>query len=85
MTDIRTPVRRFILDRLAVDPDSLDFDDDTNLEECGIVDSFATLRLVSFIEHEFHVALEQSDVESGRLLSLARIESLVLDKKRASR
>lgn len=81
MEDIRQTVRKFVLDRIVLNPAGVAFDDDTNLEECGILDSFSTLNLVSFIEDEFRVELEQADLESGRVFSLTSIEGLVLEKK----
>lgn len=81
MEDIRQTVRAFVRERIVLDPAGAAFDDDTNLEECGILDSFSTLNLVTFIEDEFQVELEQADLESGRVCSLTSIEDLVLEKR----
>lgn len=84
MEDIRLTVRTFVLERIVLDPAGAVFDDDTNLEECGVLDSFSTLNLLAFIEDEFQVELEQADLESGRVCSLTSIEDLVLEKRAAA-
>jgi acyl carrier protein len=78
---IRDAVRRFIVRQLIVDQSLVGFDDGDDLEERGIVDSFATADLVCFIEETFDVRVETSDVASGGLRSLAAIEKMVAAKR----
>jgi acyl carrier protein len=83
MSNVRETVRAFVLRQFVVDEGSAAFADDANLEDCGILDSFAILNLASFIEREFHVQLESEDFEAGRLLTLVNIEDLVLNRRGA--
>jgi long-chain acyl-CoA synthetase len=83
MINVREEVRKFVFEHVINDSDQSVFTDDTNLKECGVLDSFSALNLVSFIEDRFDVQLEAADVESGRLFSLNGIEELVRSKRAA--
>ena len=63
-------------------PDSLD--ESTPLITSGILDSLATLDLVAFLETQYGIEFEASEVDASRLGTLADIERLV-DAKRAAR
>lgn len=81
MSHIRETVRRFFVDRFAAEAGQAAITDDMNLKDSGILDSFSTLTLVSFIEDEFKIQLEVADMESGCLFSVNAIEQLVLSRK----
>jgi acyl carrier protein len=81
MSHIREAVRRFVVDRFEAEAGPTAITDDTNLKDSGILDSFSTLTLVSFIEDEFKVQLEVADMESGCLFSVSAIEQLVLSRR----
>jgi methoxymalonate biosynthesis acyl carrier protein len=80
MGTVRDQVRSFVLDNILLEADSPALTDDTDLQQSRILDSLSALRLMTFIEDRFHVQLELEDLESGRLSSLASIESLVLSR-----
>lgn len=81
MDDIRGTVKEFVLNHFSVGEDSSAITDDTNLRESGILDSFSTLDLVSFIEEHFQVRLELADFESDSLYSIENIERLVRSRR----
>jgi len=81
MGDIRATVREFVVENFMSEGDSSSFTDETDLKESGILDSFSTLNLVSFLENQFHIRLEADDVESGNLFSVVRIEKLVQSRR----
>jgi acyl carrier protein len=80
MGTVRDQLRSFVLDNILLEADSPALTDDTDLQQSRILDSLSALRLMTFIEDRFHVQLELEDLESGRLSSLASIESLVLSR-----
>lgn len=81
MDDIRAVVRKFVLDSLVGHEESSELTDDLNLKESGILDSFSTLNLVSFVEDEFRIQIEVADMESGSLFSISSIENLVVARR----
>jgi long-chain acyl-CoA synthetase len=81
METIRQRIRSFIVEDILASADAAGFTDDTNLRECGILDSFSALKLVSFIEDKFEVQLEAEDFEAGKLFAITSLESLVLSKR----
>jgi len=80
MKDIRETVRAFVLENFLPGEDPRNLTDDTELKESGILDSMSTLKLVTFLEAEFNVEFEASDLDPGNLANLKTIEALVLSK-----
>ncbi len=54
---------------------------DTDLFEAGLVDSYGFVDLVSFIEGTFGITLDEDDLESPEMATLAGIERLIRHKK----
>jgi acyl carrier protein len=52
----------------------------TELIQSGILDSLATLELVSFLESRYGIELEAHDVDASNLGTLADIDRLVRSK-----
>lgn len=80
MNDIRAAVRRFIIQSVLVSDEAIAIQDDTPLNEGGLLDSLATMNLVTFLEGEFAVEIQPEDLESGRLSSLISIEQLIRER-----
>ena len=57
--------------------DSRGFDDDTDLQETGILDSFSTLALVAFIDEQFGVALDPAEINAETFKSVHTIADLI--------
>jgi acyl carrier protein len=77
---IKSTIKRFILDEFLPGerPDALT--DQTPLVAEGVLDSLATLRLVSFLEKEFKIALAPHEVDAEYLNTLPTIAALVRSK-----
>ncbi len=80
MDDIIGPVRQYILDTFLKGEDPSALRNDTPLISGGILDSLATLELVSFIEQRFGIQLEAHEVDADRLDTLTAIAALVQGK-----
>ncbi len=78
--NVRDAVRAFILENFLQGEDPSNLTDDTELKESGILDSMATLKLVTFLEDSFKVELEANDLTPANLETLASIERLVNSK-----
>lgn len=78
--NVREPVRQFILKNFLPGENPGNLTESTELKDSGILDSLATLKLVSFLEETFKVEFEANDLEPGNLSSIADIERLVRSK-----
>ncbi len=56
---------------------------DQPLVSSGLLDSVATLKVVLFLEQEFEIAVDSSDIIDGALETLSSMEALVRRKTRA--
>ena len=82
--DVRTGVRRFILDNFLIGEPSEALQDSTLLLTTGIISSLAMLELVAFLETEFAVALRPRDLTPDRLDSVTSIVALVDELRQAA-
>lgn len=66
MSEIANTLRRFILERYLPGESPENLRDDTPLRSTGILDSLATLSLISFIEEEYRIQVEahETDVDN---------------------
>lgn len=84
-TRIKDEVRKYIVQNL-LSGDARDFTDETDLQESAILDSFATLELVQFLESTFEITLGAGQIQTGSFRnvdSIARtIESAMADPAR---
>ncbi len=65
--------------------DERGFDDDTDLQQTGVLDSFSTMSLVAFIDDTFHVQLDPVDINAETFKSVTTIAALVETKVRAEK
>ena len=81
MEGIRDAVRAYILEQFLPGEDPRNLTDDTELKESGILDSLSTLKLISFLEEQYHVEFEANDLAAGNLATITAIERLVRSKQ----
>jgi acyl carrier protein len=79
---ISEPVRQFILREFlpGEKPEALKLD--TPLVTGGILDSIATLKLVSFLEENFSIRLEAHEAGVDHMDTIASISALVASKQK---
>ena len=65
--------------------DDRGFDDDTDLQGTGILDSFSTLSLVAVIDETFKVQLDPVDINAETFKSVSTISELVETKLGATK
>ena len=77
---ITQTLRTYIIETLlpGENPDALT--EATPLVTGGILDSLATLKLVSFLEQRYKIELQAHEVDVDNLNTIARIASLVRSK-----
>jgi acyl carrier protein len=79
---IKSSIKQFILEEFLPGERPEALTDDTPLVAGGVLDSLATLRLVSFLEKQFKVSLAPHEVDAEYLNTLPSIAALVRSKLR---
>lgn len=83
MNDVRERIRQYILTAHLPGESAANLQDDTPLRTSGVLDSMATLALVSFVEKEFSIELEAHETGIESFDTIESIATLV-ESKRAS-
>ena len=79
--DIKTTLKTFILNEYLPGEDPAALTDTTPLMTAGILDSIAVLKVVTFLESEFHITIEPHEAVVENLNTLSDMVHLVLSKK----
>ena len=74
---IRDKVKSYILNEFLRGEDPDELTSDTLLMTTGILDSLATIKLVTYLESEFDIAVEAHEADAENLDTLDRIVALV--------
>ncbi|MCW3804121.1 acyl carrier protein [Plebeiibacterium marinum] len=78
---MKDQIRNFIAETTFNDPSIIK--DDTLIFDEGIFDSMGLLGLINFLESEFNVVAEDSDLQEENFGSVERIVAFVLRKQAA--
>jgi acyl carrier protein len=79
--DIKATVKNFILREFLPGEDPAALTDTTPLMTTGILDSIAVLKVVTFLENQFHITIEPHEAVVENLNTLSDIGRLVMSKK----
>lgn len=79
---IHDTVKTYILEQFLPGEDPNELTDDTPLMTTGILDSLATLKLVTYLEEKFDIAVEAHEADAENLNTLELITDLVARKKK---
>ena len=85
--DAQAEVKKAIYDYIVgtwLSGDGRGLDDDTDLHQLGVLDSFSTLSLISFLEGTFKIQIEPSEINAESLRSIGAIAGLVSQKRAQS-
>lgn len=80
--DICTAVKDFIRKEIAADGSADDIDEKTPLISGGILNSLATLQLVTFLEDTYDVSIKAREVGIDYMDTLTDIAQLVISKQK---
>lgn len=81
--DVKDAVRTFILTTYLPGESAENLRDDTPLQTSGILDSLATMGVVTFLEKEFGIELDVYDVAVERFNRIEDIAASVVRKRNA--
>jgi len=79
LSDISDRIKEFIVTELMFEDSSATLSDDTPLLE-GVIDSLGLMQMISFIEEEFDVAIDDAEVTASNFRTVADIQRLVEQK-----
>jgi acyl carrier protein len=74
-------IKNFIRTELIYD-DEKDFDENTNLIERGIIDSMSLVRLISFLEENYEIQVQDEDIVPENFSSLNKISTFLSDHRK---
>jgi acyl carrier protein len=77
---IKATVKEFILKEFLEGEDPSALTDSTELISSGVLDSLATLKLVTFLENSFNVSVAAHEADADHLNTLNDITKLVTSK-----
>lgn len=83
VTDIEARVRGFIEDNFFFADDIAGFASDASLLEAGVIDSTGVLELVAYIEGEFGIRVNDSDIVPENLDSIGAITAFIVSRQMA--
>lgn len=81
MDDTKNSVRNYIIDEFLPGEDPAALTDSTPLITGGILDSLATLKLVAFLEEQYHIEIQAHEATADYLDTVADIANLIDGKK----
>ena len=80
MSEVADAIKTYILDEFLPGEDPSELTESTPLHSSGILDSIATLNLVSFLERRFEIQIQPHDLDGNSFNTIADIEKLVASK-----
>jgi acyl carrier protein len=80
-TSTANTIRQFILSRYLPGESAENLKDDTPLRSSGILDSLATLSLISFLEEEFKIEVEAHETDIDNFDRIGDIAAFVEQKQ----
>ncbi|HHI78891.1 MAG TPA: acyl carrier protein [Planctomycetes bacterium] len=81
-TDITKEIRAFLEENYLLSDDGSKLDENTSLLDEGIIDSTGVLELITFLEDEFGITVEDDEILPENLDSLAKITAYVERKSK---
>ena len=82
--NMREEIRQYILSEFLPGEKPSNLKDDTPLRTSGVLDSVATLRMVSFVEERYGIEVEAHEAGVDNFDSIAAIEAFVQSKKNSA-
>jgi acyl carrier protein len=79
VSEISERIKGFISTELMFEDNSATLSDDTPLL-AGVIDSLGLMQLISFIEEEFDVAIDDAEVTASNFRTVGDIEKLIEQK-----
>ncbi len=79
--EIEGKLRAFIEKHLAFHAEGVDLKDDDPIFERGFVDSLFAMQLIGYIQNEFQIEIENTDLDLANFRSIERMAAFIQEKK----
>jgi acyl carrier protein len=83
LSEISEKIKGFIVTELMFEDNAAALTEETPLLE-GVIDSLGLMQMISFIEEEFEVAIDDAEVTASNFRTVADIERLVEAKAKVA-
>jgi len=83
LSEISEKIKGFIVTELMFEDNAAALTEETPLLE-GVIDSLGLMQMISFIEEEFDVAIDDAEVTASNFRTVADIERLVEQKAKVA-
>ena len=77
---IEKDIREFIATNLLYSPEGFAYADDASFLQEGIIDSLGVVELVAFVQKQFGITVDQSEVTPDHFDSVAKLAAFVRNK-----
>lgn len=81
LVGVKNAIRSFIVENFLFGQDDPALTDDASFLETGIIDSTGILEIVTFVEGEYGITVDDTEMLPQNLDSLANISSFVMKKR----
>lgn len=78
--EIKDKIKNFIDANLIVFDEETDFSDNDNIFELGFVNSLFAMKLLSYLESEFNILIENEDMDINNFNSVSNIMKFMSKK-----
>jgi acyl carrier protein len=75
--ELKEKIRNFINENLIVFEEEAEFTDSDNIFELGFVNSLFAMKLLTFVEKEFNIKVENDEMEIRNFSSVDNISKLI--------
>ena len=82
MENVACQIRAYIAQNILFSGDSYPYADEASFLDEGIVDSMNVLELVTFVENEFGIKVDDHDIVPANFDSVSRLAAYVQNKQR---
>ena len=79
-SEIRSFLAAFIADEILSQPDR-NIAEDEKLISSGLIDSLSLVDIALFVEEEYQVIIDDTELNADTFDTLAELESIILDRK----
>jgi acyl carrier protein len=83
LSEISEKIKGFIVNELMFEDNAAALTEETPLLE-GVIDSLGLMQMISFIEEEFEVSIDDAEVTASNFRTVADIERLVEQKAKVA-
>jgi acyl carrier protein len=81
---LENEIRRYVADNLLYVEEGLEYDDDTSFVGSGLIDSMGIMELVSYVQSNFQILVDQQDLVPDNFDSVSKVAAFIRGKQSAA-